>query len=293
MSLPPIPTLDQVCERALKLPCSPALLPELMAAIRGRETTGSEIEKIVSQDSALAAATLRLANSAFSGRGQSIANLQQAILLIGHKEIYQIASLALFCRWEFTHRAALPWEPGEYGRRSLCTALAAEVIAEASEQIDPQVAYTAGLVGDLGALVLGFTCAPFYPLISIRSRAARMTWAEAERSVLGYCHVEVGARLLRSWGFPEPFAQVVELQARPEEAPEAVRPLLAHVHASRYLAAVLGPGLGEGGFLFLLQGQFLAQWGFTTEFLEEALIEVRERATLLLGESLTHGALHA
>jgi HD-like signal output (HDOD) protein len=286
----PAPTLEQVCAQALKLPCAPALLPQLMAAVQEEESTAGEIERIIQLDSALAAATLRLANSAHYGTREPVESLEQAIVMLGHKEIYRLASLTMVSRWESVHSQALPWEPGEYARHALCTALAAEVLAEAGEKCDPQVAYTAGLVCDIGKLVLAFVCAPFYPMICAWARQDAHTWEEAERTILGYDHAEIGARLLRAWHCPEKFAQLVEFQLVPEEAPSGVLPLLADLHAAKYLAVSLGPGVTEGGFLFALHGAFLTEWGFTADFLEEAMIEVRERAVRRMGDRLSHGA---
>jgi HD-like signal output (HDOD) protein len=289
----PAPTLDEVCSRALALPCSPTLMPKLLAALHGDQTTAEEIERIIQMDSALATATLRLANSAYYGPRACVEKLEQAVVMLGHKEIYRLATLTMVSRWEDVHSAALPWEPGEYTRHALCTALAAEVLAETGETCDPRIAYTAGLVCDIGKLVLAYVCAPFYPKISAWARHEGRTWEEAERAILGYDHAEVGTRLLRAWRFPEKFAQLAEYQLHPEDAPIEVLPLLADLHAAKYLAVSLGPGVTEGGFLFALHGAFLTEYGFTTDFLEEALIEVRERALRRMGDRLSHGAFRA
>ena len=184
-----------------------------------RTSTAAEIERIIALDSALAGATLRLANSAAYGGTAPVFALDEAILRLGQREIYRLAALVLVSRWESVHTKNLRWEPGDYSRHSLCVALAAEVVAESSERIDPQVAYTAGLVCDLGKLALAYVCAPFYPGISARCEAERCAWEEAEKWVLGYNHAEVGAQLLRAWHFPESFALVVEHQLNPPQAP--------------------------------------------------------------------------
>jgi len=291
--LPPPLTIGEVCDWALKLPSSPAILPQLGSALLQTEGTAGEIERIIRLDSALAAATLRLSNSASCGAGREIDSLEHAIVMLGHREIYRIASQSLLSRWETAHQETLPWEPGEYARHSLCTAIAAEAIAEASGSGDPQIAYTAGLVCDLGKLALAFTCAPYYPGISAHARRADGTWAEAERFVLGFDQTQVGARLLRAWRFPESFARAVELQLQPADSPPELVPLVAQLHAARFLAVSLGAGVTEGGFRFTLHGNFLTAQGFTADFLERALLEVQERATLRLAGGLSHGRLPA
>jgi HD-like signal output (HDOD) protein len=283
------PRLEDVCAEALKLPCGPALLPRLIATLQDTQSTAHEIERIISLDSALAAATLRLANSAHYGTGEPVSALDEAVIRLGQREIYRLAALALVSRWETVHHANLRWAPGDYSRHSLCTAIAAEVLAEATERIDPSTAYTAGLVCDLGKLALAYVCAPYYATISACCAVAPCTWEQAEKSVLGFHHADAGARMLRAWRFPEMFAQAVEHQFDPSRAPADVLPLLAHLHAARYLAVTLGPGVTEDGFLFTLHGDFLGEWGFNSEFLQEAMIEVRARAIDRLGDKLAVG----
>lgn len=289
MSLPRPPSLTQVCEHALQLPCSPALLPQLRCALKEEHGTAAEIDRLIRTDSALATATLRLANSAFYGAREPISTLEQAVLILGHSEIYRIASLTLVSRWETLHQESLPWEPGDYARHSLCTALATEVIAEARETTDPEVAYTAGLVCDLGKLVLAYVCAPYYPAVAAHAVQEVSTWEQAEQAVLGYDHGTIGARLLRAWRFPEPFALAAEWHLSPRAAPPDVMPLLAQLHAAKYVAVSLGSGVTEGGFLFALQGGFLLEAGFTAEFLEEVMLEVRTRAAGRMGDRWSSG----
>ena len=287
--LPP-PSLEKVCERALRLPCSPSLLPRLAAALGSDNSSASEIERLISLDASLATATLRLANSAMFSR-RRIDSLEEAILRLGAKEIYRLAALVMVNRWEAGVNPGTRWQPGDYSRHALCTAIAAEVLAEETGRLSPQVAYTAGLVTDIGKLALAHSCSEFYGAIRERCEKTACTWEQAEREVLGYNHLEASVRLLRAWRFPENLTQAAEYQLKPEQAPEGVRWLLAHLLAGQYLATAMGPGVSEDGFLFDLHGDFLRDCGFTPELMERALPVVLERAAARLGDKLSEGAL--
>lgn len=282
------PTLEQVCDRAVQLPCSPALLPRLIGVLTAVDSSAEEIAEIIKVDSALAASTLRLANSAYFAAGNKAETVADAVIRLGQRELYRLAALALVSRWEaVSDRGA----PGDFCRHALCTALAAEVLAETSERVDPQAAYTAGLVCDLGKLALAHACAPFFPAIRTHCTSRGGTWSHAEREVLGYTHAEVGARLLRSWHFPDNLIAAAEFCERPLDAPEEALALLAHLHAGKYVATSFGPGVAEDGFLFELNSQFLLDWGFTPELLQETMAIVHERAKTRLQDRLTHGAV--
>jgi HD-like signal output (HDOD) protein len=282
------PTLDEVCQRALQLPCSPALLPRLISVLMAAESSADEIADIIKVDSALAASTLRLANSAYFANGGEVETVSDAVVRLGQRELYRLAALALVSRWESVSERG---EPGDFCRHALCTALAAEVLAETSERVDPQSAYTAGLVCDMGKLAVAHACAPFFPAIRTHCTSRGGTWAQAEREVLGYTHAEVGGQLLRTWSFPTPLVLAAEFCERPTEAPTDALPLLAHLHAGKYVATSFGPGVAEDGFLFELNTDFLVEWGFTPELLQETMAIVHDRAKLRLQDRLTRGAV--
>jgi HD-like signal output (HDOD) protein len=282
------PTIEQVCESALRLPCSPAILPRLTAVLVDADASSEDIADIIKVDSALAASTLRLANSAYFSSGGPAETVSEAVIRLGSRELYRLAALALVSRWEANSARG---EPGDYCRHALCTALAAEALAETSERVDPQTAYTAGLVCDLGKLAIAHACAPFFPAIRLFCAKRGGSWAQAEREVLGYTHAEVGGRLLKAWSFPEALVIATEFCEHPTDAPEASLPLLAHLHAAKYVATSFGPGVAEDGFLFELNSAFLVEWGFTPELLQETMSIVHDRAKTRLQDKLTHGAV--
>ncbi len=289
MSLPTPPTLEQVCAAALKLPCAPSLLPRLAEALQSDSSSSQQIERLITLDPSLAASTLRLANSAAVSRGK-VETVEEAVFRLGAREIYRLAALALVGRWE-SQLGDLRWGAGDFSRHALCTAIAAEVLAGTTERLDPQIAYTAGLVCDLGKLTLAHNCHAFYPAIRTCIEQTQCTWEEGERAILGYHHADAGMRLLKAWSFPALFIKAVEHQFQPSKAPAEALPLLAHLHAAKYLATSMGPGMLEEGFKTTIHGAFLKEWGFAAETLEAAMPIVLERAQARLGERLSVGAI--
>lgn len=288
-----IPTLTEVCERALRLPCSPVLLPRLIQVLQKEDAPAEDLETVIRMDPSLAGATLRLANSAFFSGGSSahVDTLGEAIMRLGHKEIYRLAALSLAGRWLNQPVQGFRMEPGDLARRSLVTALAAEYLAEKTERVDPRMAYTAGLIQEIGKLAVAYACADLFPAIRGQCEVRGVTWQQAERAVLGYDHAEVGTALVRRWQFPANLVGVVMYQPPTAEAPADLLPLLVTVHAAKFVAATIGAGVGEDGFLFQCNGPLLEEWGFNATMLETVLPTVLDRAARLLQTKLTVGAI--
>ena len=287
-----IPSFEEVCRQALALPAAPILMPRILRVLSQEDSSVCEFEAVVKLDTALATSTLRLANSAYFASGHSqVDKLEEAIQRLGQREIYRLAALALAGRWMNTPVDGGHWAASDFCRFSLVTAVAAEYLAEQSGRVDPQTAYTAGLVHEVGKLAVAYSCATRFGAIRLHLRETGCSWLAAERAVLGYTYAEVGATLLKQWNFPEALVAVARYNPPTASAPAEVLPLVTHVHAAKFLAATMGPGSGEDGFLFELNAPLLAEWGFTPALLEAALPEVFDRASRIMQEKLSYGTL--
>jgi HD-like signal output (HDOD) protein len=289
MPMPNVPSIEEVCEKAARLPCSPVLLPRLSKALANDATTAEDLEAIIVVDPSLASATLRLANSAFFRSGSECETVSEAIIRLGFREIYRLAVTTLGSRW-FNHPVqGYGWEPGDFCRHSLCVAVAAEKIAEMSGQVDKELAYTAGLIQGIGKLAIAFACGEFFGAIRDLQRTNNTPWWQAENEVLGYHQSIIGARLLEIWKFPENLTEVVRHSDHPTGIPAAHRLLMAHLHAAKFVATAIGPGVAEDGFLMELDVELLLAQGFDPEKLISVQPDVLEAVTKLLREQVTHG----
>lgn len=289
MSLPNAPKIEDVCEKAARLPCSPVLLPRLTRALANEGTTADELEGIIVVDPALASATLRLANSAYFKTGSECETVSEAILRLGFREIYRLAVTTLGSRW-FNHPVqGYGWEPGDFCRHSLCVAVAAEKLAESSGKIDKEVAYTAGLIQGIGKLAIAFACGEFFGAIRDHQKTQNCAWWQAEFEVLGYHQSLVGARLLEIWKFPENLTEVVRHSDHPAGIPEPHRVLMAHLHAAKFVATAIGAGVAEDGFLMELDAELLMTQGFAPERLLAVQPDVLDAVTKLLRDQVSFG----
>jgi HD-like signal output (HDOD) protein len=147
------------------------------------------------------------------------------------------------------------------------------------------------LVHEVGKLALAYSCAAHFGEIRRHQQEKGTSWLLAEHAILGYTHAEIGATLLRRWNFSDVLVAATQYDPPTRDAPAAALPLLMHVHAAKFLAASMGPGGGEDGFLFELNGPLLVEWGFTPQVLEAALPMVFDRASRIMQEKMSYGPL--
>jgi HD-like signal output (HDOD) protein len=285
-------TFDQVCARALSLPCSPALLPRLISLLEKPDSAIEELAALIQLDPVLASATVRMANSVYFSGGSSVETVAEAVMRLGARELYRLAALSLASRWMSIEADGYRWEAGDFCRASLVKAVAAEALAQRTGLADPALAYTCGLVHDIGKLAVAFSCAPSFAAIRARTAATHCTWLMAETAELGFNHAGVSARLLSEWRFPEACVAVAANNPPTQDNLTPVQlTLAAHVHAAQHLAAALGVGQGEDAFLYEINPDLLNGQGLSPDIMEATLPVVLERVAKLLGERLNVGTI--
>lgn len=167
------------------------------------DSTLDDIAKVVSQDPSFTVRLLRVANSAFYGFSSAIETVPRAVTLIGTS---QVRNLALSTSVARTF-AGLPNElvsMENFWHHSLYCALTARILAKHVRKSDPEALFTAGLLHDIGELVI-FNRLPDQAkeaLELVLDSGDELPVYLAERKIMGFDHGQVGGELARQWNLP-------------------------------------------------------------------------------------------
>jgi HD-like signal output (HDOD) protein len=271
-------SLQSVVEATRAIPCAPALLPRLLAMTQSGEADTREMESLILTDPGLATGVLRLANSAYFASSHRCESVAEAILRLGSTTLYRLAATAVAGRWLATPaQAAYGWQAGDLCRHSLCVAVTAETLAQRMFLAQPETAYTAGLLHDVGKLALALSNERALAEVAELVPDSQTVWRQAEASVLGYSFNDVTRELLCKWGFPEALIAVGYYYPRPSEAPPEHLRLVTLIHAAKNVAVEIGFGVGVDGFYAELDEAALQDCGFDEQALTQAVPEILER----------------
>jgi len=246
------------------------------------EADAKHIQAIIIKDASLVSMVLRMANSSYFSNSAQCSSVSEAVVRLGFREVYRITVGSVAGRWLKNSNKGYGWEPGDLCKHSLCVAVATEYLAKGSNKVDSGLAYTAGLLHDVGKLALAHACAEQFELVRARQAELRISWRQAEHDILGYDHTDVGGALMESWSYPPNLIQVARYYPRPKLSAEEFRSLVVHVHAGKHIALSLGYGVGEEGFSTELDEESLKEEGFTAELLEKSLPPVLEGSNKLI-----------
>ena len=225
------PALKEIVSRMHTVPSLPSLYVRLTDALSQSDITVAKIAAIIKQDMGMTSKVLQLVNSAFFALPCRISSPQQAVSLLGVDNIRAVVlSVHIFSELEGNpdpHLAAL-WP------HSMSTGVFARAIArsEHSPQRMEDDTFAAGLLHDIGRLVLASACREKYSQGLERARASNVTLAEAEFQTFGCTHAEVGAYLLGLWGLPDSVVQAVAWHHVPSRCNVSVFAPVIAVHAA-------------------------------------------------------------
>ena len=241
--------LKQAIARMHTLPSLPAVYHELMRELQWSDASLKGVGRIVARDMAMTAKVLQLVNSAFFGLRQHIADPVQAVIYLGLETLKALAlSTQVFSQFDRAKLGHLPLKALQ--EHCLMVGALAKRIAE-TERADRQVvdyALAAGLLHDVGKLVLAVNHPQLYDEAMLLAAEQNIHPHEMEKQVFGTSHAEVGAYLLGIWGLPNPIVEALAFHLHPaDHLAREFTPLTA-VHVANVLAREASPcdGLHDG-----------------------------------------------
>ncbi|WP_300759716.1 HDOD domain-containing protein [Janthinobacterium sp.] len=220
------PGFEQILRQIQELPSLPAVVLELMSSIDQDDTDVHVLAQKIELDQALAAKTLRIANSSFYGMQSKVNSIPQAVSVLGFHSIRTVVT-ACALTGSFAP-AGEGFDFQAFWRHSLATAVAARMLAPHLHS-NPETAFTAGLLHDLGTLVLATRFPAEYAAIRSYRQAHDSQMADAEQAVIGADHAQVGSALAAYWKFPLAIQQAVADHHAIERLDGGGLPLVVHL----------------------------------------------------------------
>ncbi len=216
------------------IPSLPEILLEIKKEAESKTSSLKAIGNIIVKDMGMTAKVLQLANSTFFGVRGPISTVEQAVNFLGLETIQALILVThVFSQLSAKHVAT--FQIGRLWEESLETGALAREIArvEGCTPFVTEQAYTAGLLHDVGVLLLATNAADQYGAVlrEVSSKGGRAVW-EAEQSTFGVTHVEIGAYLLGLWGLSDPIVEAVAYHHRPGECLEKTFSPLTAVHVA-------------------------------------------------------------
>ena len=198
-------------------------LPEISIRVNelanNPDSTADDMGKVISQDPALVARMLKIANSAFYGVSNEVDTISRAIAILGINKIRDLViSTAASDTFDGIPNDLITMQ--DFWHHSLYCGLLAQILAKKSKKIKSESIFIAGLLHDIGQLLM-FNQLPeksHETILLLMEGSEELETYEAERHIFGFDHMQVGAALIKKWKLASVLEECVEFHHEPQNA---------------------------------------------------------------------------
>ncbi len=235
------PTLDELVAEVTDLRPMPATGTRVLELTDGDQFSAQDLSQTLAADQAITAKLLRLANSAYYSYPRRISTVRDAVVLLGFRTV-RSATLAS-CVIE-TMAGAHELDLDEFWRFSIIVGAFAEILARETDSYQPDEAFTAGVLHNVGLLALDQHRPDLLRETLERSRNLGVPLHDVQLALLDFTDAQLGGALALSWNFPESLVASAEGYSLGDPELPGTPDLTANVASARAFALSLG--ISEG-----------------------------------------------
>lgn len=264
---------DEILSKIISIPAMPTVIVKIRKLLSNPDVNFKELAQTIKYDPGLTTNILRLANSAYFGFSRSVNSIQHAIVRLGMKRTYELAVAAAVA--PMTQKAVKGYDlsPGKLWEHSVAVAIGAEQLASVLDLKAPDYTFTAGLLHDIGKIILGtFVEVDADPIMTLAFQKG-VSFDQAEKQVLGINHAEAGAILLEKWNLPECIVDVNRWHHQPDMF-QGNTLVLDLVHVADVFSMMGGLGIGKDGLNYYSSAEVVSRLKLTTKITETVVCKI-------------------
>ncbi len=217
------------------MPSLPHVLLKLIEACNNSDVTPRELSCIISKDTALSATVMRILHSPYSGLNNKVGSIEQAVIFLGIDTIKNIA-ISASIRQVFSHAEDNTlFQMNRFWLSSILCAIFARRIAKKLSYNSPEEAFLAGILHDIGTLLLWTHFREPYSGI-LKHSPDPQEQAIAEKKEIGADHCELGAWLTREWHLNRNISDAIQLHHDRQKSISSDYPLTKIVYSANLLS---------------------------------------------------------
>jgi len=257
-----LPAMPQVASKVLELSSDP-------------NTSAQQLQQVISDDQAMTARILKIANSALYSCSRKIKTLTEAIVMLGFNSIRSLVVTSAARNLYNTKTSQTGLKERLLWEHSIGCAFACRIMASETKPALTEEAFLAGLMHDIGKLVLNIQTPDLFDQIVQVVYNENLSFASTEQDIFGFDHTHVGALLVNKWKLSPTLEEVIRNHHNDAAlSPEA--PLLLYLDLGNRLCHKLGIGFIQDPDLEIINCQANQILGFGAEFFDQVTVQLQE-----------------
>ncbi len=267
--------IQNLLAQVANLPTLPQVVERVMTLVEDPDTTSAQLARVISTDQALMTKVLKVVNSAYYGMPRRIATLQQATVILGFNTVKNLVLSASIFDSFGRGNQNVGFDRVKFWEHSIGVGTAAKVLAQRIGLGQPEELFVAGLVHDIGKVVIDdLLHDKFVEILQIvHDKKCRIL--EAEKEVLGIGHPEVGQMLAEKWNLPPILTECIAFHHTPQLALNHKK-YVAIVHLADAIARLENLGYGGDSQTPTIDPKSWTQLEIPESELGELILKIRE-----------------
>lgn len=262
-------TLQEIIRKVECLPPLPEAAVRVSRLLEEESANAAQLSAIIRLDASFTSQVLRLCNSAAYGFSRRISTVKEAVAILGFS-ILKSMVYTILAKAALDHPVpGYSMGEGDLWHNALTCAVYARHIAQREHLPNLELAFTGGLLRDIGKIVLGDFVGSHHIEIEQLALRERVDFVTAEERVLGFNHCLTGTRVAERWNLPQVLVNVIRHHHHPAKIPPIISPVeakvIAVVHLADILTSMMGPSAsGRDGMMYCLDARALSKIGIRT-----------------------------
>lgn len=239
--------VKDLVSRIRTFPCIPTLYVEVMKELLSSTSSPQSIGSRIAKDLAMTTKLIQMVNSAYFGFSRQIADPGEAVQLLGTETVRSLV-LGIHAFAQADKVKPIYFSIDRVWRHSVAVGEAARRITQrvTGDKDMGDSAYTAGLLHDVGKLILATNFDAQYGNALMLAKKQKICPAAIERDIFGLTHADTGAYLLSLWGMPMSIIEATAVHHSPSRARTKSFSIATAIHVANFLEHESNPG--QDGF---------------------------------------------
>lgn len=269
--------IQSIIQNVEQLPSLPDVVSKIINMVNDPDVSFKHVADEIAKDQAITANILKLCNSAYFSKGKEISSIDRAIVILGLKEVKDIVVIAT--TKSVLNKVIVGYDlaRGELWKHGVAVAMLAKKIAtECNQKTIADIAFTGGIIHDVGKTVLAlFVQSTFKDILNTVTEKS-ITFQEAEKVVMGFDHQQIGEQVAIKWKFPRVLQSIVRYHHEPMNAPDEHKMIVSIVHVANTLCLMAGIGIGSDGLYHELNYDAIKLLSLKDDELEKLFADIPE-----------------
>jgi putative nucleotidyltransferase with HDIG domain len=275
--------MKQISAGIEEIPPMPQVVMKAQQLLADPDSSAKELAALLETDPSIAAKVLKMANSAFYGLRGNVNSIQHAAMVLGYRNLGEIISAAGIQKSLEKKLPGYGLDSEDLWRHSLSVAMGSKIIASRKNPELEMVAHTAGLIHDVGKLILDPFVLDEKETFEAFIVSEQQTFLAAEQQILGFDHAEIAAEVCKKWGIPEVISSAIHYHHSPSSSLEVELAFILHL--ADYISLVTGEGYESDDYLYELEEGTMDYLDVDETAISDLSLELMESVANLLDSS--------